>query len=408
MKQSCLRFVLSIAILSLIGSRSQAQWVQMNGSFPGSGNVTALAVGGTSLFAGSSGSASSGGEYVSTDNGASWAGPDANLGNPYIHAFAVSTSYLFAATDIGVYRLANNGTVWTFVNSGIINRSIEALAISGTNLFAGTLGGVYLSTDNGTSWTAVNSGLTNSSVQAFGVIGTNIFVGTGGGAFLSTNNGTGWTAINSGLTNSSVQAFAVIGTNIFAGTGGGVFLSTNNGTGWTAVNSGLTKSILALAVSGTSLFAGTLNSGVYFSTNSGANWIAVNSGLSSTVYSLAVGGTNLFAGARGGVWRRPLSEMVTSVQAPSSQLPDAFELKQNYPNPFNPSTTISFSVPSKSFVTLRVFDNLGREMSTLVAEELSVGIYSRHWDAANVPSGIYFYRLQAGEYLESRKMILLK
>ena len=407
MKQSCLRFVLSIAILSLIGSRSGAQWVQTNGSFPGSGYVTALAVGGTNLFAGTSGSASSGGEYVSTDNGASWAGPDPNLGNPYIHAFAVSTSYLFAATDIGVYRLANNGTVWTFVNSGILNRSIEALAISGTNLFAGTLGGVYLSTNSGANWTRASSGLTDTTVISLAVSGTNLFAGTqAGGAFLSTDNGTSWTAVNSGLTNSFVQAFAVVGTNIFAGTGGGVFLSTNNGTGWTAVNSGLTKSVLALAVSGTSLFAGTQNSGVYLSTNSGANWIAV--GLSNTIYSLAVRGTNLFAGARGGVWRRPLSEMVTSVERLSSNVPTHFSLEQNYPNPFNPSTIISFGVPSKSFVSLKVFNVLGAEIATLVNENKVPGTYQVTWDASGYPSGVYLYRLIAGGKVLTGKMNLLK
>jgi hypothetical protein len=96
------------------------------------------------------------------------------------------------------------------------------------------------------------------------------------------------------------------------------------------------------------------------------------------------------------------------VHPPLSVLPKEFQLDQNYPNPFNPSTSISFSVPSKSFVTLKVFDALGREVSTLVSEELTAGTYSRHWDAANVPSGVYFCRLQAGEYLETKKMVLLR
>ena len=72
-----------------------------------------------------------------------------------------------------------------------------------------------------------------------------------------------------------------------------------------------------------------------------------------------------------------------------------FSLDQNYPNPFNPATIISFSLPSKSFVSLRVFDALGREVSTLVSEELSGGTYTRQWNAAALPSGVYFYRLVA-------------
>ena len=84
-----------------------------------------------------------------------------------------------------------------------------------------------------------------------------------------------------------------------------------------------------------------------------------------------------------------------SVESPSDDLPTHFSLNQNYPNPFNPSTTISFSLPSQSFVSLKVFDALGREVATLVSEEMSAGSYSRQWNAATMSSGIYFYRLQA-------------
>jgi hypothetical protein len=86
-----------------------------------------------------------------------------------------------------------------------------------------------------------------------------------------------------------------------------------------------------------------------------------------------------------------------------------FALNQNYPNPFNPTTNISFSIPSKSFVSLKVFDLLGREVATLVSEEMLAGNHSRQWNAINIPSGVYFYRLQAGSsYNETKKLILLK
>jgi len=85
-----------------------------------------------------------------------------------------------------------------------------------------------------------------------------------------------------------------------------------------------------------------------------------------------------------------------------------YALYQNYPNPFNPLTTISFTLPSRSFVTLKIFDLLGREVATIVSEELSVGNYSRQWNASNISSGIYFYRLQAGSFIETKKLIFLK
>jgi len=87
---------------------------------------------------------------------------------------------------------------------------------------------------------------------------------------------------------------------------------------------------------------------------------------------------------------------------------DGYVLGQNYPNPFNPATTISFSVPTQSFVSLKVFDTLGREVSTPLSQQLSVGTYSRQWNTEGLSSGVYFYRLQAGEYVETKKMILLK
>lgn len=89
-------------------------------------------------------------------------------------------------------------------------------------------------------------------------------------------------------------------------------------------------------------------------------------------------------------------------------VPEAFTLFQNYPNPFNPTTTISFTLPSRSFVSLKIFDLLGREVATIVAEEMSAGSYSKQWNATNVSSGIYYYRLHAGTYIETKKLVLLR
>jgi polyhydroxybutyrate depolymerase len=85
-----------------------------------------------------------------------------------------------------------------------------------------------------------------------------------------------------------------------------------------------------------------------------------------------------------------------------------FTLEQNYPNPFNPSTNIVFNLPLASFVTLKVYDLIGREVVTLVSEQLSAGSHSHTWNAANISSGIYFYRLQAGSFTEIKKLVLLK
>jgi hypothetical protein len=86
--------------------------------------------------------------------------------------------------------------------------------------------------------------------------------------------------------------------------------------------------------------------------------------------SFAVSGMYLFAGTTdGGVWRRPLSDMITGVEDNRTQIPNRFALEQNYPNPFNPTTNISFSLPSNLFVSLKVYDLKGREVATVVSEK---------------------------------------
>jgi len=108
---------------------------------------------------------------------------------------------------------------------------------------------------------------------------------------------------------------------------------------------------------------------------------------------------------------------VTAVESEQKELPDNFFLSQNYPNPFNPSTKIKFTIPNaviasetkqSQMVTLKVFDSLGNEVAILIKEEKPVGTYEVEFDASFLPSGIYFYRLQAGTYVKTKKMILLK
>jgi non-lysosomal glucosylceramidase len=106
--------------------------------------------------------------------------------------------------------------------------------------------------------------------------------------------------------------------------------------------------------------------------------------------------------------KNPFAALTSVGRQPSIKVPIYYTLFQNYPNPFNPSTIISFILPSKSFVSLKVFDLLGREVSTLLKEELSAGSYSRQWNATGMPSGIYLYRLEAGLFSETKKLVLLR
>jgi len=99
---------------------------------------------------------------------------------------------------------------------------------------------------------------------------------------------------------------------------------------------------------------------------------------------------------------------ITSASLTSNEFPIKFNLAQNYPNPFNPTTTISYSEPKKSFVTLEVFNVLGSKVATLVNSEKSPGNYDAVFDGSRLPSGVYFYRLEAGTYHDTKKLLLLK
>jgi len=92
----------------------------------------------------------------------------------------------------------------------------------------------------------------------------------------------------------------------------------------------------------------------------------------------------------------------------SNEIPAEFTLSQNYPNPFNPVTKINFNIPSAEFVTLSVYDVMGREVAVLINESLKPGSYESEWNAVNSTSNIYFYKLKAGNFTETRSMILIK
>ena len=103
-----------------------------------------------------------------------------------------------------------------------------------------------------------------------------------------------------------------------------------------------------------------------------------------------------------------LQQIAVGIDDIVNTIPLEYSLQQNYPNPFNPTSTIVYGIPNNGIVTLRVYNLLGEVMATLVNEEKAAGTYDVEFSAAGLPSGIYFYKLQAGNFVESKKMILLK
>ena len=419
---------------------------------------------GTYLFAGTEG----GGVFRSTNDGTNWS--STSLTNSDIGALLVSSDgagvmKLFA----GGYYSTDNGTIWSEIIPGF-NSTVESfIAISTNLLFAGTSGsGAFRSTNNGTSWSAVNNGLTSNDVYTFAVdaTGANLFAGTfGGGVYLSTDNGSNWNSRNTGLTDDEVIALVVSNTNIFAGTRlRGVFLSTNNGEIWTPVNSGLnvglTNTIVqSLLVSGMDIFAGTNGNGIFHvlqstlpveisvfnATPKGSgvelNWrtetevnnygfeierrmIDESSGKWNTIGFIEGEGArnapkeysftdkSLFSGRYAyrlkQIDRDGKFKYTQEVEVIIMPIPTDFILMQNFPNPFNPTTVISYQLPVNSYMTLKVFDILGREVATLINEEKTAGSHNEQWNAEGYSSGVYLVRMQGGKYSATKKIVLMK
>jgi hypothetical protein len=160
------------------------------------------------------------------------------------------------------------------------------------------------------------------------------------------------------------------------------------------------------------VFAGTWGGGVHLTTDGGASWTQVNTGLLDlNVRSLCSSKGYLLAGIAqygGGVWRRPLSEIITQVSDNRYQIPDQLELQQNYPNPFNPATVIPAQWPIATNVRLMVFDMLGREVATVADGRFPAGHHEFTFDGTGLSSGTYYYRLETAASVHTRSMQLIR
>jgi len=180
--------------------------------------------------------------------------------------------------------------------------------------------------------------------------------------------------------------------------------------------SGSYRSVFFTSAS-TGYIAGQLGTGssplIMKTTNSGANWIDQPTGQAQYLNSIYFPNTNTgFACGRVGLMIKTTTGGTTGIKIING-IAESFLLEQNYPNPFNPGTKIRFDIPSLEggrgrMVTLKIYDALGREVAALVNEQLQPGTYEIDFDASHLTSGIYYYRLSAGNFSETKKMVLLK
>jgi hypothetical protein len=191
------------------------------------------------------------------------------------------------------------------------------------------------------------------------------------------------------------------------GFGGVILNTTNGGTSWHFQNSGITSHLYSVHFSNADI-GWTAGSAVLKTVNGGQNWFT---------QTVPFGGNDLFfidtnkgwlVGYAGKILKTIDGGGVVSVNENVSnhfRHTVNFLLLQNYPNPFNPITKINYQIPKLSFVTMKVYDVLGKEVATLVNEEKPAGNYEIDFDGTGLPSGIYFYQLKAGNFVETKKMI---
>jgi photosystem II stability/assembly factor-like uncharacterized protein len=151
---------------------------------------------------------------------------------------------------------------------------------------------------------------------------------------------------------------------------------------------------------------------IYKSTDGGNNWFKSNSNTSADLYSIKFSNESEgYAVGEAGIILHTINGGLNTITDIMPVLPECYSLEQNYPNPFNPVTTIKYSIPvvlSPQHVTLIVYDVLGKEIITLVNEEKQQGFYEVKFDGTGLSSGVYFYRLKAGNFTQTKKLVLLK
>jgi len=416
---------------------SHSQWVRAKGATRQT--VLSFVTKGSTIFAGARhgpfpDTTYIGGALRSTDNGATWVTIDSGFVSQTVFSVSVYSllangDSLLAGTSNGVYVSTNDGTNWKDASTGIdsddASRNVQALLLSGSNLFAGTQNGIFYSSDRGANWVRRDSGLglnnPSKNVLCMTSIGQVVFASVNtDDIYASSDTGKSWTKPFKSFR--SVMSFAVMESTFF-GAYEPIWISPDSGKSWsgliTSPRDTVTNDLCAVVALNTYkqyLFAGTLFYGIYLSPDLGKSWNAINGGFEGNsffdVWSITIAGDYLLIGGVSsqytGIWRRPLSEVITSIPRRQIPIPRTVSLGQNYPNPFNPKTTIEYNLSYPSFVTLEVFDLLGRKVKTLVNGVQTSQRNTISFDASQMATGIYLYRLTANGCSMVRKMVLTK
>jgi photosystem II stability/assembly factor-like uncharacterized protein len=206
-------------------------------------------------------------------------------------------------------------------------------------------------------------------------------------------------------------SFVGVDTGTAVGDNGIILHTTNGGSTWTGQSSGTLSSFNDVCFVDTHTGTVVGPAGVILrTTNAGETWTSQSSGTTNPLFSVsftdADNGTAV--GRAGTILRTTNGGAVFVDEDPEAFAPDGFVLDQNYPNPFNPTTKIQFTMVNRQSTIVKVYDVLGRDIATLVNEVREPGTYTVQWDASGTASGVYFCRLEAGPFVATRKLLLMR
>ncbi|HOP50162.1 MAG TPA: choice-of-anchor A family protein [Ignavibacteriales bacterium] len=334
----------------------------------------------------------------------------------FIWSLLIDGSTYYAAYEKGIVYSTNGGIDWQFVGDlNIKNNDVRSLLKVNNKLFAAVWGkGIFVSTDNGITWSK-SGDIEVEAVQALAKDSkNNIYAATfGGGIFKSTDLGANWNKLD--ISYRHIWCLGVDNSdNVFAGSfGNGVYYSSNEGNSWTILNNSLTgEYIYSITVDDSNrVFASAWNNGIYQVNvnNSNPNSMPMVLGLKGVgVTSIFYDNDEIYAATENGNLYVLNLKKVVGIKNSNDNKKYNFNLQQNYPNPFNPGTKISFEIPTSGNVVLKIYDINGKEVSTLINKFMSAGSYSVDFNASDLTTGVYFYRLSLGNSIMTKKMILVK
>lgn len=352
------------------------------------------------------------GLFKSSDDGRSWTKvpvDDQVFDDGILQVKSIPSGGLMVSSFPKGVFVSRDYSQWDAFGAGPETINLVKLAASDLYFYAGAQNGkLFRSPSTAGEWGEIGTTINASYLYSLDARGNEVYICTNKGVFHSKDHGETWQSVNIDGSTSEYYFSVVFHPNgdVFIGGNRGVYRSSDGGVTWSAGSGLPSGNVLAVHSDGT-LFAASYQS-AYFSRDLGSNWQQVAAGAENIeINSLVVGNNDLlFAGTRGlGVYRVELPQPTAVV---GEVAVSECSLAPNFPNPFNSSTTFSFSLTEPTFVRLTLFNLRGEQQATVAAQLLDAGQHSITWDAGVLPSGVYLYRLEAGEFVQSRKLIYMR